>query len=490
MSRGETAFIAGVLVALAIVGTAPAVAQGANPGPERLQDSIDPRKAVLPNPCGIDRFAPQTRMRCAWDSVEPTRDQRIAASYLTQALRLTGREDVLVGLGATRFAYMFRDQPTSDSVIVGFRRTLDDVRRLSAPAPAQEEASLAGAAKAAGRAALDAAVRTRAPSAAGSAAASGVALYLFDTALSGESDTALLERQNLLRGYRQMGLSNAQEMVARIVAKAASDPEYRQGIAAALESQGVPFDLDPRELSRRLAEANIEVRTLEATESGEELAQEVARQGTELVKEGVAAIAKAPPGGDRTQIQPPAPAPDWWKENETTREAAREALVGTALLTQALLQKDNPKLAADIGKVVDVSVAIHDTIDKFKPFVDDSSNLVATLGWVGLTTNIAGLALQLFSAANSGPSPDELILEQLQLIREQIAELKDIVIKQGERLELRLDEIAARMDRNSRYCSKGRAISSAGCKRSMATSRPSIAACRGLSLKSRLGWLR
>ena len=114
--------------------------------------------------------------------------------------------------------------------------------------------------------------------------------------------------------------------------------------------------------------------------------------------------------------------------------AMREAQAAHFLISTAL-QLIDPKLAREVGAIIGGAFKVADAIARF-----DLAK-AALRSELVLTADIVGAVVGIFSAFSGGPTFEEVVIEQLQELREQVHELHVFTAKQFEYVHQKLDHI-------------------------------------------------
>ena len=114
-----------------------------------------------------------------------------------------------------------------------------------------------------------------------------------------------------------------------------------------------------------------------------------------------------------------------------------QAAASSVYILSTLVGQVDAKLGRDIATVGNASIQVASAVSKFTQTAAALGGLGKALGSVVLTGDIFGAALQIFNMfGSSGPSSDEIILGQLQKLRE---ELHQIRVEMHERFD-RVDQ--------------------------------------------------
>jgi hypothetical protein len=136
-------------------------------------------------------------------------------------------------------------------------------------------------------------------------------------------------------------------------------------------------------------------------------------------------------------------------EDEAQRAPSHElklkaAQAGVSLLS-TVLGFANPKLAREVSIVGTSAIQIAEGISRLREsaaLLGTAANLTGALGSIVATGNIVGAVMQVFSLfQDSGPSPEQMILEQLAALREQVAHLREEMHSRFDRVDAALNTI-------------------------------------------------
>jgi len=117
-------------------------------------------------------------------------------------------------------------------------------------------------------------------------------------------------------------------------------------------------------------------------------------------------------------------------------------LAGSAHALSLIIAPFDPELARHVQIVSRATVQVVKAIDAFANALD-GGNFGAAL----LTGNILGAVTSLFSVFDSGPSPEELILQEIQALRRDVQELRREMNDRFDRVDASLNSIYEQMNR-------------------------------------------
>jgi hypothetical protein len=110
------------------------------------------------------------------------------------------------------------------------------------------------------------------------------------------------------------------------------------------------------------------------------------------------------------------------------------------------------KAAAEITKVGSAVLDVASTVSKFSDVVSQSGGVLSTLGSLGgaaATGNLIGAVAGLFSAfGGGGPTPEQLILQQVQKLQQQIRDLGKEMDARFDKVDASLQKIYGDMEKN------------------------------------------